>query len=96
MALAADPYNTDDMLLAPASWRLRLRLGDAAVAAAHAAMLHAAARGYLKSHRASAGCAKPIRRPSSPRTKQLRRCWRSFESASFTRPPTNHNRRGLP
>src|SRR6478752_2271344 len=39
MALACDPFNTDDSY-----WRrvvaLRLRLGDASVAAAHAAMLH--------------------------------------------------------
>src|SRR4051812_4755094 len=51
MALARDPFNTDDSY-----WRrvvaLRLRLGDASVAAAHAAMLHCGARGYLKSHRA--------------------------------------------
>ncbi|WJR76143.1 acyl-CoA dehydrogenase family protein [Bradyrhizobium sp. NP1] len=51
MTLASDPYNTDDSY-----WRrvvaLRLRLGDASVAAAHAAMLHCGARGYLRSHRA--------------------------------------------
>ena len=51
MMLAADPYNADESY-----WRrvvaLRLRMGDAAVAAAHAAMLHSGARGYLKGHRA--------------------------------------------
>ena len=51
MALARDPFNPDDNY-----WRkvvaLRLRAGDASVAAAHAAMLHCGARGYLKSHRA--------------------------------------------
>ena len=31
---------------------VRLRLGEASVAAAHAAMLHCGARGYLRSHRA--------------------------------------------
>ena len=51
MRLAATPYDSSN-----AYWRnvveLRLRAGDAAVAAAHAAMLHCGARGYLKSHRA--------------------------------------------
>ena len=50
MKLAADPYNADDSY-----WRrvlaLRLNLGEASVAAAHTAMLHCGARGYLKSHR---------------------------------------------
>jgi alkylation response protein AidB-like acyl-CoA dehydrogenase len=50
MELAADPFNADDSY-----WRrvlaLRLNLGEASVAAAHAAMLHCGARGYLKSHR---------------------------------------------
>ncbi|MDB5577488.1 MAG: putative acyl-CoA dehydrogenase family protein [Bradyrhizobium sp.] len=50
-ALAATPYDSSN-----AYWRrvveLRLRAGDAAVAAAHAAMLHCGARGYLKSHAA--------------------------------------------
>jgi hypothetical protein len=50
MALARDPFNAEDSY-----WRrvvaLRLRLGEASVAAAHAAMLHCGARGYLKSHR---------------------------------------------
>ena len=50
MALARDPFNADDSY-----WRrvvaLRLQIGDASVAAAHAAMLHCGARGYLKSHR---------------------------------------------
>src|SRR3954451_14963078 len=73
MALAADPYNTDDSF-----WRrvvaLRLRMGDAAVAAAHAAMLHCGARGYLKSHRAQ----RRLREAYfvaivTPATKQLRK-----------------------
>ena len=50
MELARDPYNADD-----GYWRrvlaLRLHIGEASVAAAHAAMLHCGARGYLKSHR---------------------------------------------
>jgi alkylation response protein AidB-like acyl-CoA dehydrogenase len=73
MALAADPYNSDDSY-----WRrvisLRLRLGDASVAAAHAAMLHCGARGYLKSHRAQ----RRLREAYfvaivTPATKQLRK-----------------------
>ena len=51
MTLARDPFNTDDSY-----WRrviaLRLRAGEAGVAAAHAAMLHCGARGFLRSHRA--------------------------------------------
>jgi alkylation response protein AidB-like acyl-CoA dehydrogenase len=51
MALAASPYDPS-----PAYWerviKARLRLGEASVATAHAAMLHCGARGYLKSHRA--------------------------------------------
>src|SRR5579871_4851660 len=51
MALASDPYNEEDSY-----WRkvidLRLRAGEASVAAAHTAMLHCGARGYIKSHRA--------------------------------------------
>ncbi|MGH6753752.1 MAG: acyl-CoA dehydrogenase family protein [Bradyrhizobium sp.] len=73
MALAADPYNADDSY-----WRrviaLRLRLGDASVAAAHAAMLHCGARGYLKSHRVQ----RRLREAYfvaivTPATKQLRK-----------------------
>jgi alkylation response protein AidB-like acyl-CoA dehydrogenase len=73
MALARDPYNIDD-----AYWRrvvaLRLRAGDASVAAAHAAMLHCGARGYLKSHRAQ----RRLREAYfvaivTPATKQLRK-----------------------
>jgi alkylation response protein AidB-like acyl-CoA dehydrogenase len=73
MALAHDPYNSDD-----AYWRrviaLRLRLGDASVAAAHAAMLHCGARGYLKGHRAQ----RRLREAYfvaivTPATKQLRK-----------------------
>ena len=59
-------------------WRrvvaLRLRTGDASVAAAHAAMLHCGARGYLKSHRAQ----RRLREAYfvaivTPATKQLRK-----------------------
>jgi alkylation response protein AidB-like acyl-CoA dehydrogenase len=73
MALARDPYNTED-----AYWRkviaLRLRAGDASVAAAHAAMLHCGARGYLKSHRVQ----RRLREAYfvaivTPATKQLRK-----------------------
>jgi alkylation response protein AidB-like acyl-CoA dehydrogenase len=73
MRLAATPYDTSN-----AYWRevveLRLRAGDAAVAAAHAAMLHAGARGYLKSHRAQ----RRLREAYfvaivTPATKQLRK-----------------------
>jgi len=73
MALASDPYNADDSY-----WRrvvaLRLRMGDAAVAAANAAMLHCGARGYLKSHRAQ----RRLREAYfvaivTPATKQLRK-----------------------
>lgn len=49
--LADAPYETSDDF-----WRRvvdsRLQAGDATMAAAHAAMLHTGARGYLKSHRA--------------------------------------------
>jgi alkylation response protein AidB-like acyl-CoA dehydrogenase len=73
MALAADPYNDDESY-----WRrvvaLRLRAGEASVAAAHAAMLHCGARGYLKSHRAQ----RRLREAYfvaivTPATKQLRK-----------------------
>ena len=73
MALAADPYNEDDSY-----WRkvvaLRLRAGEASVAAAHAAMLHCGARGYLMSHRAQ----RRLREAYfvaivTPATKQLRK-----------------------
>jgi alkylation response protein AidB-like acyl-CoA dehydrogenase len=73
MALASDPFNADD-----GYWRrvvaLRLRIGDASVAAAHAAMLHCGARGYLKSHRAQ----RRLREAYfvaivTPATKQLRK-----------------------
>jgi alkylation response protein AidB-like acyl-CoA dehydrogenase len=51
MTLASTPYDPS-----PAFWerviKIRLKLGEVSVAAAHAAMLHAGARGYLKSHRA--------------------------------------------
>ena len=73
MMLAATPYETSNDY-----WRavvdLRLRAGDAAVAAAHAAMLHCGARGYLKSHRAQ----RRLREAYfvaivTPATKQLRK-----------------------
>jgi alkylation response protein AidB-like acyl-CoA dehydrogenase len=73
MALACEPFNTDDSY-----WRrvvaLRLRLGDASIAAAHAAMLHCGARGYLRSHRAQ----RRLREAYfvaivTPATKQLRK-----------------------
>jgi alkylation response protein AidB-like acyl-CoA dehydrogenase len=73
MELARDPFNPDDSY-----WRrvlaLRLRLGDASVAAAHAAMLHCGARGYLKSHRVQ----RRLREAYfvaivTPATKQLRK-----------------------
>jgi len=73
MRLAATPYETSN-----AYWRavveLRLRAGDAAVAAAHAAMLHCGARGYLKSHAAQ----RRLREAYfvaivTPATKQLRK-----------------------
>src|SRR6266566_2420560 len=73
MELAADPFNADDSY-----WRrvvaLRLKAGDASVAAANAAMLHCGARGYLKSHRAQ----RRLREAYfvaivTPATKQLRK-----------------------
>ena len=73
MTLARDPFNADDTY-----WRkviaLRLRAGDASVAAAHAAMLHCGARGYLKSHRVQ----RRLREAYfvaivTPATKQLRK-----------------------
>jgi alkylation response protein AidB-like acyl-CoA dehydrogenase len=73
MALARDPFNPDD-----GYWRrvvaLRLHLGEASVAAAHAAMLHCGARGYLKSHRVQ----RRLREAYfvaivTPATKQLRK-----------------------
>lgn len=73
MTLAQDPHNGDDSY-----WRrvvaLRLRIGDASVAVAHAAMLHCGARGYLMSHRAQ----RRLREAYfvaivTPATKQLRK-----------------------
>ena len=69
----SDPFNEDESY-----WRkvvaLRLRAGDASVAAAHAAMLHCGARGYLMSHRAQ----RRLREAYfvaivTPATKQLRK-----------------------
>jgi alkylation response protein AidB-like acyl-CoA dehydrogenase len=73
MALARDPFNETSSY-----WRkvveLRLHIGEASVAAAHAAMLHCGARGYLKSHRAQ----RRLREAYfvaivTPATKQLRK-----------------------
>src|SRR6266436_561423 len=73
MVLARDPYNADDSY-----WRrvlaLRLHIGEASVAAAHAAMLHCGGRGYLKSHRVQ----RRLREAYfvaivTPATKQLRK-----------------------
>jgi alkylation response protein AidB-like acyl-CoA dehydrogenase len=73
MELARDPFNASDDY-----WRsvvaLRLKAGDASVAAAHAAMLHCGARGYLKSHRVQ----RRLREAYfvaivTPATKQLRK-----------------------
>src|SRR6266704_5121799 len=73
MELAADAFNAEDSY-----WRrvvaLRLKAGDASVAAAHAAMLHCGARGYLKSHRVQ----RRLREAYfvaivTPATKQLRK-----------------------
>ena len=73
MTLARDPYNADDSYWGRVI-ALRLRLGDASVAAAHAAMLHCGARSYLKSHRAQ----RRLREAYfvaivTPATKQLRK-----------------------
>jgi len=73
MELARDPFNADD-----GYWRqvveLRLNIGEASVAAAHAAMLHCGARGYLRSHRVQ----RRLREAYfvaivTPATKQLRK-----------------------
>lgn len=73
LALAATPYDQS-----AAYWErvinVRLRLGELSVAAAHAAMLHCGARGYLKSHRAQ----RRLREAYfvaivTPATKQLRK-----------------------
>lgn len=71
--LAETPYETD-----PAYWRrvveLRLAGGEAAVQAAHHAMLHCGARGYVQAHR----CQRRLREAYfvaivTPATKQLRK-----------------------
>jgi len=73
MELARDPYNADD-----GYWRrvlaLRPHIGEVSLAAAHAAMLHCGARGYLKSHRVQ----RRLREAYfvaivTPATKQLRK-----------------------
>ena len=59
--LAASPFETD-----PAYWRAvieaRLALGEATVAAAHAAMLHCGARGYVTTERRPAPAARSLLR----------------------------------
>ena len=71
--LAATPFETD-----PAYWRAvveaRLAAGEASVAAAHAAMLHCGARGYV----ANATAQRRLREAYfvaivTPATKQLRK-----------------------
>jgi alkylation response protein AidB-like acyl-CoA dehydrogenase len=73
MKLAREPFNPGDDY-----WRqvveLRLKISEASVAAAHAAMLHCGARGYLMSHRAQ----RRLREAYfvaivTPATKQLRK-----------------------
>jgi alkylation response protein AidB-like acyl-CoA dehydrogenase len=73
MQLARDPFNADE-----GYWRrvveLRLHIGETCVAAAHAAMLHCGARGYLRSHRVQ----RRLREAYfvaivTPATKQLRK-----------------------
>jgi len=72
-ALAATPYDPSD-----AFWKrvvaMRLTGGEASVAAAHHAMLHCGARGYVKAHR----CQRRLREAYfvaivTPATKQLRK-----------------------
>ncbi len=79
--LAADPYNTD-----PDYWRrviaLRLAGGEAATMAAHNAMLHSGARGYVASHRAH----RRLRESYfvaivTPATKQLRKMLADLDAA---------------
>ena len=65
---------TPTTAIGAASSRFGCALGDASVAAAHAAMLHCGARGYLKSHRAQ----RRLREAYfvaivTPATKQLRK-----------------------
>jgi len=96
MALAADPYNTDDSYGA-ASWRCACA---SAMPRSPPRMRRCSIAARVDISRAtapSAGCAKPISSPSSPPPpNSFARCWRSFESASVHPTPTNHNRRGLP
>jgi alkylation response protein AidB-like acyl-CoA dehydrogenase len=77
--LAATPFETD-----PAYWRAvietRLAAGDASVAAAHAAMLHCGARGYV----ANAAAQRRLREAYfvaivTPATKQLRKMLADME-----------------
>src|SRR5260370_19276446 len=78
MEWARDPFNSSEgycrRVLA-----LRLEAGNASVAAAHAAMLHCGARGYLRSHRAQ----RRLREAYfvaiiTPATKQLRKMLQDF------------------
>jgi alkylation response protein AidB-like acyl-CoA dehydrogenase len=71
--MASTPYETSDAFFRRVV-ELRLQAGDATMAAAHAAMLHTGARGYLKSHRAQ----RRMREAYfvgivTPATKQLRK-----------------------
>ena len=82
-----------------ASSRFACALGDASVAAAHAAMLHCGARGYLKSHRAQ----RRLREAYfvaivTPATKQLRKMLAATSAKGISDRPNlqPHNRRGLP
>ena len=74
MAAGAPIPSTPTTAIGARSSTLRLRAGDASVAAAHAAMLHCGARGYLMSHRAQ----RRLREAYfvaivTPATKQLRK-----------------------
>jgi len=66
-------------------WRrvvaLRLKGGEASVAAAHAAMLHCGARGYLKSHRAQRRLRESYFSPSSLRHQAARKMLQAPELA---------------
>jgi len=59
------PEETADLLTEVL--RLRLAGGELALRAANAAMLHQGARGTCARPPPSAGCAKPVSSPSSPR-----------------------------
>ena len=92
---------TPTTAIGAAWWRFACTLGEASVAAAHAAMLHCGARGYLKSHRVQ----RRLREAYfvaivTPATKQLRKMLADgvsfrtgFRIDPNLQPP---NRRGLP